>query len=865
MSNNQTPTNPNLNTNTENSYGSVPVYVIGNYGIAPWGSASKFPDKTAQWIWYTSMANAHAPANTQPVKIQYTYNNTLNSSIGGTLYIMIDNKCDVYLNNKKIASSISGGWTSKPQKVSFIAQPGENLFEFACTNSTGPAGLIVSAMTSVNNQNNILFHSDSSWKFLSILPKPIQTCKLSRPNLITNTDKYFPFGCLNLSGNDYVSVEKIITGMEGLSFGMWFRSDSNKEGACLFDFGSSSNNRVDDIAIYIYKDNKISFGNWVESISSIDYETIPLSNSNKWNHIVWTMSKPQYSVNTNTQVNQYISTWKIYLNGKIVNSVSGTYPNNGAMNYCWIGKSNVLNSEQFKGAIANFVMYQKVLSSDEVNALYNGLINSFDPTLYLYLPFAMNTFLDTTIGNYAGKSFNLPTTQSNVKSENWNCMPNDNGKWIGVKMNSGKPVCMSVDGKTCVEGTSSECKAILSNSQNTITNPVVCIEPIESTSNPSWCVNAKKILSSTHSSNKEYTEAENLPNVPNSIPATEAKPGIKALSALDVSTEAESVGLKQLLGGGKVLGITNSNDVSSLMIGGVFKLRVNLPMMPPYIKGKSFDTKVGSGSEPNYFYLSVEKLDNNCSIKASNGSCINVFADDKKCSSKALTSWNLNNSYRLVLISSQYVLDPSVPIGKNSDFTLVQVGGQTYLKNVQTGYLPSLYSNDSNILVYGDMLVNSNTNVNKVEELITNITCGQETKPVQTSGTKNIRCNIEQNPGTYLMTSNNIGSSSPVRININNDKTISLNLLVFNKYGYPTENYALTSCNFNVQTYSYIEKITNTLGTFLVNMICISNTQNSSSKSNDSTGSTNSQLKFVVELISFPSNFVKNNSVFTIG
>jgi hypothetical protein len=279
-------------------------------------------------------------------------------------------------------------------------------------------------------------------------------------------------------------------------------------------------------------------------------------------------------------------------------------------------------------------------------------------------------------------------------------------------------------------------------------------------------------------------------------------------------------------------------------------------MMPPYIKGKNFDTT--TGVNPNYFYLSVEKLDNNCSIKAANGSCMNVYADDKKCSAKALTSHNQNNSYRLVLVSSQYVLDPSIPFGKNSDFTLVQINGQTYLKNVQTGYLPSLYSNDSNILVYGDMQINSNTNVNKVQSSITNTLCGQNAPTVQTSGVKNIRCNVEQDPGLYLMTTNNIGSSSPIRVNINNDKTVSLNLLSFNKYGFPTKTYSLTFCNFNVKTYSYIEKITNTLGTFLVNMVCFSDVQNS--KSNET-----NQLKFTVELVSFPPNFVKDNSVFTIG
>ena len=63
---------------------------------------------------------------------------------------------------------------------------------------------------------------------------------------------------------------------------------------------------------------------------------------------------------------------------------------------------------------------------------------------------------------------------------------------------------------------------------------------------------------------------------------------------------------------------------------------------------------------------------------------------------------------------------------------------------------------------------------------------------------------------------------------------------------------------FKPIVYSYIEKITNTLGTFLVNMVCFTDVQNSKETSSN-------QLKFIVELISFPPNFVKDNSIFTIG
>jgi hypothetical protein len=817
------------------AHNSVPVFVIGNYGIAPWGSKN-YPDKTAQWIWYAPMSNTNSPnnSNTQGMTIEYIWDNKSHIEIEGILNIMIDNNADVFLNKKKIADNISGGWTGNWPKVNFTALPGSNLFEFVVKNSGGPGGLLVSAMTSGPgpDNNNVLFHTDNTWKFVSVESTPISTVTLSQSGLVNNNDKYFPWGSLSLnsSPSQYINVGTTITGMHGLSFGCWFKSNNNSTWARIFDFGNGSSS--DNIAMFI-NNGTIGGTVYITNIQGNQLNFTPNINNNQWNHIVWTLSKPAGSNTCN---------WIVYLNGKLTYNKPGNYPINMSRKNCYIGKSN-WNDPYWNGSFANFVMYQKELSGLEVNALYNSMIKSSDHALYLYLPLASNSVLDTIVNNYAGKTFNLPITKSKVENENWNCMQ-EGKNYINVKMNGANPSCMSLDGNNCVTGTEAECNML---SQNPVTPemPINCLP-----NQAGWCSDATKFLSKL-SDPKLPIATRNQ-----GISVGSIKPGSQALSALDSSSQSESLNLKPLAGGGKILAMKNMIDVNKLMIGGVFKLRVNLPMMPPYIKGKNFNAE--TGVNPNYFYLSVEKLDNNCSIKNPNGTCRNVYADDKKCSVKALTSYTQNNSYRLVLISSQYALDPSIPFGKNTDFTIVQVGSQLYLKNVQTGYLPSLYSNDSNILVYGDMQINSNSNVNNVENLITNNLCGQETIPVQNSGTKNVRCNIEQDPGIYLMTSNNVGESSPIRVNINNDNTISLNLLSFNKYGYPTKVYSLTFCNFNVKTYSYIEKITNTLGTFLVNMVCFSDVQ-------DSNATSKNQLKFVVELINFPPNFVKDNSIFTIA
>jgi hypothetical protein len=861
-----TPQTQPINTTTQSSkvdfnYSEnvAPVFVLGDYGIAPWGKNPKFIDNTAQWIWYTEKANVSTLNNKDdPVTIQYIYSNKSGMEIKANLNIIVDNYCDVFLNSKQIKKTngqlVAGGgwgqginaWNKFPCKI----QPGENLFEFKVKNVGGPGGLLVSATTDGVEQDNnkVLFHTDSNWKFIPLAPNPVKSSNLSQSGLISTIDKSFPWGCLTLNGTSaqYVNIGKTTTGMRGISFGCWFRSDGNKAFARIFDFGNGPANN--NICLFIYG-GKISFVLFTMN-KNIMKDNIGLSsniNDNKWHHLVMTISP-------NQQTN---STYKIYLDNNMISTFKQIYPINMERTNCYLGKSNWNSNPYFSGAISNFVMYQKVLSVKEVNALYMSMINLNDPALYIYLPFSTNSVLDTLLNNYAGKTFSLPITKSKVKSENWTCVEEEKNKWIGVKMEDGKAICMSMDGTNCIEEESEKA------CNTRISNPIVPSNPIicgGSKMNLGWCDIAEKQLKQLTQPDKEKVSGD-FDKVPGDLklrdePIANVKPRLAALSALETNVGDKSLNLKPLSGGGQILSLTNMNDVDELMIGGTFKLRVNLPNMPPYIKGKTFD--INKGVEPNYFYLSVEKLDNNCNIKAPNGSCVKSFADDKKCKVQALTSYTKSNTYRLVLVSSQYVQDPAIPMGKNSDFTLVKVNNQMYLKNVQTGYLPSLYSNEMELPVYGDMEIKSNSNVNKIYSQLNNTLCNQQAPAVQTTGTSFVKCNIKKDDGLYLMTTKNIGTSSPIRINLNSDKTISLNVLSFNSYGYPTKVFTLTSCNFNVKTYAHIEKMTNNLGTFMVNMVCFEDTQNSKSNPKN-------QLKFTVELINFPKDFIKDNSVFDIN
>ena len=93
------------------------------------------------------------------------------------------------------------------------------------------------------------------------------------------------------------------------------------------------------------------------------------------------------------------------------------------------------------------------------------------------------------------------------------------------------------------------------------------------------------------------------------------------------------------------------------------------------------------------------------SINGINNECVNVYINDKsKCNIKSITSNAITNSYRLVLVSADYVLDSESKVGINSIFSLKITGNdKIYLKNVKTGYMPSLYVNDKTYQLYGEI------------------------------------------------------------------------------------------------------------------------------------------------------------------
>ncbi len=301
----------------------------------------------------------------------------------------------------------------------------------------------------------------------------------------------------------------------------------------------------------------------------------------------------------------------------------------------------------------------------------------------------------------------------------------------------------------------------------------------------------------------------------------------------------------------KIIDINNQNDIDNIMVGSTFKLRVNIPLMPNYIKGEMFD--LNKGKEPNYFYLCVQKMVPNCSISADNNTCYDVYIDDPtKCKIKALSEQLASNSYRLVLVSEFYLNLADIELGKNSDFTLLKIGEKYYLKNVQTGLMPTLFKNQDLKYIYGEVNNNANSNISNVFKSIYNKTCFIDStgkfipfKDKVESEEKILTinkpgCLYNPDPKTYLVTSQDITMTSPINIVVNKDKTISIVISEFNFYGQPKQSYFLSKYNIDVKdkTNKGIGQVNNPepIGPIFTNLVRLNN-------------GSNSRLNFSVEMV----------------
>lgn len=286
--------------------------------------------------------------------------------------------------------------------------------------------------------------------------------------------------------------------------------------------------------------------------------------------------------------------------------------------------------------------------------------------------------------------------------------------------------------------------------------------------------------------------------------------------------------------------IININE----LVDKTFKLFISIPKMPTYVKGETF-----TETPANTFYLAVETLDPNCQVKLGDV-CNNIYVPNKNCADQLISL--ATTPKQLVLASSKYCDDPSIPIGKNNEFVIRKMGDKYYLQNVNTKLFVSFYQNtmtqSSANTIYGNMINDEKSNISQMINYGKNTICVNGQPPTDAPIAKNkeifVTCKPIVDETTYLNLVPNSNTASPIGIMIQPDGKITIYLIRYNHYGMEDKQMPLIICNFDVNTQKDIERVTNVAGAFFINMVCLP--KNGTQVTNDDSNA----LKFnVVESI----------------
>lgn len=137
-----------------------PVFVLGDFGMQPWGNNPSFPDRAAKWIW--GEFEGHKNSTNNRYTFMKTISNPTNAPITATLHLMVDNDSQVYLNDTLVGNA-AGGWSSGANypKVNITIPSGNHLLKILAYNQGGPAGFLGSITVA-----GVTYRTDASWTFV---------------------------------------------------------------------------------------------------------------------------------------------------------------------------------------------------------------------------------------------------------------------------------------------------------------------------------------------------------------------------------------------------------------------------------------------------------------------------------------------------------------------------------------------------------------------------------------------------------------------------------------------------------------------------------------------------------------------------
>jgi hypothetical protein len=187
-------------------------------------------------------------------------------------------------------------------------------------------------------------------------PNPISLTYIN--NINTKYKVGFSSLIFNSVNKQFISLPEYTPQLNGISYSLWFKSSETGTWGRIFEFGNGPGN--DNIVMAITNNSLgLSVRNGSTPYEFTDVENINFNN-NVWYHVVWLLYPNPLK-------------WEIYVNGNLILTKTDDpkYPSNIKLLQNYLGRSTWPNDPWFNGEIDDFKVYNKILSPNEINNLYN--------------------------------------------------------------------------------------------------------------------------------------------------------------------------------------------------------------------------------------------------------------------------------------------------------------------------------------------------------------------------------------------------------------------------------------------------------------------------------------------------------------
>jgi hypothetical protein len=225
----------------------------------------------------------------------------------------------------------------------------ENTLTIKCPSLNQDTDILLYYIFNQKLSSNLTCYNIAPNKYL------LNNATISSNNIIYNNDQPVYQECINLLGNDFITIPVLDNSFYKITLLFWFKLLDSQDNTRIIDFSFDGNS--DNIILYILNNNicaSVFLSQYIAKTFTISTTNL---NDGNWHHIAW-------------KIDIY-GRWTFYLDSILINTSINVKPNNMIRKINYIGKSSNSINSNFIGSISDFRLYSRLLSDNEIASIFN--------------------------------------------------------------------------------------------------------------------------------------------------------------------------------------------------------------------------------------------------------------------------------------------------------------------------------------------------------------------------------------------------------------------------------------------------------------------------------------------------------------